>query len=245
VSGVVPSELRMYGALASWWPLVSDPAEYAEEAASFLKLFGADSAGAKRALLELGSGGGNLASHLRRDFALTLCDLSPAMLEVSRALNPELEHVHGDMRTVRLGRVFDCVLIHDAVMYLTTAGDVRAALATAAAHCKPGGILVVAPDAVRESFAPYTDHGGHDGDDGRGARYLEWVRDPDPGDTTFETLYTLVLRDADGALRVELDRHVEGLFAERDWLAWLDEAGFGARVVVDAWDRHVFAGTRR
>ncbi|HTO68949.1 MAG TPA: class I SAM-dependent methyltransferase [Myxococcota bacterium] len=239
------SGLLMYGELAPWWPLVSDPADYAEEAASFLKIFALEPAPARPALLELGSGGGNLASHLHGRFALTLCDLSRDMLHVSRAQNPGVEHVQGDMRTLRLARNFDCVLIHDAVMYLTSADDVRAALATAAAHCRPGGVLVVAPDVVRETFEAYTDHGGRDGADGRGARYLEWVSDPDPRDTTFETLYTLVLRDADGATRVELDRHVEGLFAEGEWLAWLREAGFDARVVGDAWGRRVFRGARR
>jgi len=35
------------------------------------------------------------------------------MLELSRTINPELEHLVGDMRTIRLGRTFDAVLIHD------------------------------------------------------------------------------------------------------------------------------------
>ena len=65
-------------------------------------------------MLELGSGGGNNASHLKAHFQLTLVDLSPAMLAVSRALNPECEHLQGDMRTVRLGRRFDAPTDHIA-----------------------------------------------------------------------------------------------------------------------------------
>lgn len=57
---------------------------------------------------------------------LTLVDRSPEMLAVSFALNPECEHVVGDMRDMRLGRVFDCVLIHDAICYLTTEAELRA-----------------------------------------------------------------------------------------------------------------------
>ncbi|MHC4615594.1 MAG: class I SAM-dependent methyltransferase, partial [Planctomycetota bacterium] len=57
-------------------------------------------------VLELGSGGGNNASHLKKWFDMTLVDLSPHMLEVSRALNPECSHQQGDMRTVRLGTLF-------------------------------------------------------------------------------------------------------------------------------------------
>ena len=67
------------------------------------------------------------------------------------------------MRTVRLGRTFDCVFVHDAVCYMTTEHDLRAAIATAAAHCRPGGVVLMAPDYVRETFRPGTDHGGHDG----------------------------------------------------------------------------------
>ena len=239
------SELRMYGALAPWWTLVSRPADYAPEAESLLKVLDLPASGLPRTLLELGSGGGNLASHLKAHFHTTLSDLSPAMLAVSRALNPECEHVAGDMRTLRLGRAFDVVLIHDAIMYLVDAAEVREALATAAAHCRSGGSLVLVPDAVRETFEPTTRSGGHDGADGRGVRYLAWVSDPDPSDASFETLYAFVLREADGATRVELDRHVEGLFACEQWLAWLRESGFEPRFTVDAWSRHVFVGVRR
>ena len=54
---------------------------------------------APRTVLELGSGGGNNASHLKAQFRMTLVDRSPGMLAVSRALNPECEHVEGDCAT--------------------------------------------------------------------------------------------------------------------------------------------------
>jgi SAM-dependent methyltransferase len=241
----MPTTHRLYGELAAWWPLLSDPADYAEEAAWFAALPELRALAPPRALLELGSGGGNLASHLAPHFELVLCDLSPQMLAMSRALNPGVEHAQGDMRTVRLGRTFDAVLIHDAIMYCATAADARAAIATAAAHCRPGGAVVIAPDCLRESFQPGTETGGGDAPDGRGLRYLEWSFDPDPTDESFETIYTVVLREPDGSARVELDRHVLGLFSESQWLAWLRDAGFAARALVDPWRRHVFVGVRR
>ena len=64
-----------------------------------------------------------------------------------------------------MGRTFDAVLIHDAIMYMTTAGDLAAAIATARDHCRPNGVLVLMPDCVTESFEPETEHGGHDGPD--------------------------------------------------------------------------------
>src|SRR5512136_647477 len=110
---------KLYGALAGWWPLLSAPGDYAEEAALFGDILLAADPGIKT-VLELGSGGGSNASHLKRRFAMTLSDRSPGMLAVSRRLNPELEHLLADMRDARFGRVFDAVLIHDAVMYLTS-----------------------------------------------------------------------------------------------------------------------------
>ena len=233
--------MKMYTSLAPWWPLLSSPADYAEEADSFLAMMDL-APGERPSLLELGAGGGNLASHLKRRVDATLTDIAPGMLAVSRQLNPELEHVEGDMRRLRLGRQFDVVLIHDAVAYCTTRADLAAALATAATHCRPGGTVIVAPDYVRETFEPGTDHGGEDGPDGRGLRYLEWTWDPDPDDESMEVVYTIVTRDAEGRLAVDLDHHHEGLFAEATWFELFREAGLTPRVVHDKWGRRVFIG---
>jgi SAM-dependent methyltransferase len=231
----------MYGRLAPWFHLLTAPEDYAEEAAWVLELL-RGRCQPLRTLLELGSGGGNLASHLVADLELTLVDRSPPMLELSRTINPGCEHVGGDMRTIRLGRTFDAVLIHDAIMYLTAADDLGAAFATVAAHLRPGGVAVLMPDAVRETFRPSTDHGGHDSPDGTGRamRYLEWSWDPDPSDSTFVTEFAFLLREADGSVRVEQDRHLEGLFDRATWLRLLAEAGLAAELVHDAWDRDVF-----
>jgi hypothetical protein len=206
-------------------PLLSAPADYAEEAAIYERLLIDACRRPPRTLLELGSGGGSNASHLKARFAMTLVDPSSGMLEHSRRLNPECEHVQGDMRDVRLGREFDAVFVHDAVCYMTTETDLRAAIARAFVHCRPGGAALLAPDHVRETFAPSTDHGGHDGD-GRSLRYLEWTWDPDPGDTTYTVDYAYLLRERDDSTSAVYDRHIEGLFSRGNWLRWLAEAGF-------------------
>jgi SAM-dependent methyltransferase len=238
------SSPRLYDDLAGWWPLLSPPSEYVDEAADLLPRLGMAAGSRPTSLLELGAGGGSLASHLKRHFRLTLTDRAPAMLAVSRALNPECEHLIGDMRSLRLGREFDVVLIHDAIMYATDQAAVRATLRTAAIHCRPGGTVAILPDHVRETFAPETDHGGHDAADGRGLRYLEWFWDPDPTDDTYTVDYAFLLRAVDGTVTVEHDRHVEGLFGRAQWLEWLGEAGLPARAEGDPWGRDVFIATR-
>lgn len=231
---------KLYNELAVWWPLVSNPSEYAEEVAFFLPLLEEVTAHRPATLLELGSGGGNNALHLKSAFlSVTLVDLSPQMLEVSRQLNPDCEHRQGDMRTARLERTFDVVFIHDAIDYMTTRDDLKQAMETAFVHCKPGGMALLVPDDVRETFQPSTDHGGEDGEE-RGVRYLEWSYDPDETDSTYITDYVIIYREDGQSSHVEHDQHVLGLFARDEWLGLLGEAGFKADFVIDTFERHVF-----
>lgn len=221
---------RMYTDLSPWWPLLSPPEEYEEEAAIYLKLL-LEHTPRPRTLLELGSGGGHNASHLKRAFdAVTLVDRAPGMLAVSRALNPELVHVQADLRDVRLGTVFDAVFIHDAISHMITRDDLRRAFSTASQHTKPGGIVLIAPDETKERFAPGTSSGGSDEPTTRrGIRFLEWSHDPDPDDEQISVDYVYLIREADGSVHSVHDRHTGGLFARQVWLDLLDEAGFDAR----------------
>lgn len=240
---------KLYEELASWWPLLSAPSEYVEEAAFYAQALEAACDEPIRTVLELGSGGGNNASHLKARYGMVLVDPSPGMLAVSRALNPQCEHIAGDMRTVRLNRQFDAVFVHDAVCYMTTESELRMAIESAFVHCRPGGAALFAPDFVRENFVSSTDHGGQDSAT-HGLRYLEWSWDPDPTDTTYCVDYAYILRTPDGATHVEHDRHVEGLFAREDWLRLLSDAGFAARAVplehseLEPGSHEVFVATR-
>ncbi len=234
---------KLYTNLASWWHLLSAPEEYTEEAAFFRQLFIDTCSPTPRTLLELGCGGGNNASHLKSYFDMTLVDRSPGMLAVSRTLNPECQHVEGDMRTVRLGRQFDAVFVHDAIGYMTSEQDLQAAIQTALVHCRRGGGAIFAPDYVRESFVPTTDHGGHDGDH-RSLRYLEWTVDPDETDTVYTVDFAYLLREQDGAVRVEHDRHLMGLFAREKWLQLLEAVGFQPRALAAPWGNQVFVAVK-
>jgi hypothetical protein len=180
---------------------------------------------------------------MKAHFAMTLSDLSAPMLDLSRTLNPECEHIQGDMRSMRLSREFDGVFVHDGVMYMTAQDELAQAIATASVHCRPGGAALFMPDVVRETFVSLTTHGGHDGK-GRGIRYIEWTFDPDPDDTTYTVDFAYLLREGNGPVRVVHDHHVFGIFSRDVWLRLLSDAGFQPRVVPDPWGREVFAAVK-
>lgn len=236
---------RLYAELADWWPLLSSPAEYAEEAAVWYGMLVAAADRPPATILELGCGGGNNASHMKAWARLTLADAAPGMLAVSQRLNPECEHVPGDMRDLRLGRTFDAVFVHDAVAYMATAADLARAMLTAFTHCRPGGVALFVPDHVRETYRAETEQGGHDGDDGRGLRYLLWSHDPAAGATETTADFAYILREPDGRLEVLHDHHVFGLFPRATWLALLAKAGFeGARSLPTPYGNEAFVARR-
>ncbi|HYP90878.1 MAG TPA: class I SAM-dependent methyltransferase [Polyangiaceae bacterium] len=214
----------LYDELVPWYFLIDPPGDHADEATWYGDTLERATSLRPETLLELGSGAGNNALYLRSRFRCTLSDVSPKMLELSRAQNPECEHIEADMRTLRLGRTFDAVFIHDAISYMTTRADLRAALATAFAHTKPGGVAVIAPDQMSDTFEEHTAlHEGHDAT--RALRCLEWDWDPDPHDERFRVEYAFLLRDG-RELRAVHDGHDEGLFSRETWLGLLTEVGF-------------------
>jgi SAM-dependent methyltransferase len=232
--------LKLYSELADWWPLLSRYEDYADEADFFGQILSQGGLPSSSTLLELGSGGGSNAFYLKKLFThVTLTDLSPQMLAVNRLLNPDCEHLEGDMRTLRLGRVFDVVFIHDAIDYMTTLQELRQAMETAYVHCRDGGMALFVPDYVSEIFQPSTEHGGHDGN-GRALRYLEWTYDPNENDHTYVTEFAYLLREDNQPAWVEHDRHICGLFSRDEWLTFLREVGFQPEIIRDAYERDLF-----
>lgn len=245
-----PALPKLYRELADWYPLLTPVGDYVEEAAIYRRLFETHCERPPRTLLDLGSGGGHNAAHLKAALECTLVDVSADMLAISRRLNPECRHTKGDMRTVRLGHRFDCVLVHDAVSYMTTRDDLAAAITTAFEHTEPGGAALFHPDCVAETFEPGLDTGGSDGEK-RALRYLEWRWSPDPSGSTYFNDHAYMLRDERGDVEVLHDRHVMGLFPRGQWLELIESAGFEALAVpfehsaYAATGNEVFIGLRR
>ncbi|MCR9163050.1 MAG: class I SAM-dependent methyltransferase [Nannocystaceae bacterium] len=214
----------IYDDLVRFYPLLDPLEDHADEAEAYGGVLLGEVPGAQ-SLLELGAGAGHGAHYIKRHFtSVTLTDLSSPMLGRSRTLNPDCEHRVGDMRTLRLGRTFDCVLCHDAVAYMLSESDLRSVLETAWAHLRPGGAALFVPDALAETFVEtHEDHAGDDGD--RSLRAISWSYDPDPSDTTHVYDFAFLLREG-GEVRAVHDRHVCGLFPEATWVRLAESVGF-------------------
>lgn len=248
----VPGDYRLYTDLADWWPLISPLAEYERDAAALAKVF-ASALLPVREVLDLGSGGGHVAWHLKDELNMTLVDLSAEMLTMSRALNPECQHVQADMLTVRLGRLFDAVLVHDAVDYVITEDELLLVAQTAFAHCRPGGLAAFAPDHTADTFQPATGGGGGADGAGRQASFRERTFDPDPADEWIEAEYEFTLRSPGNRVELVRESHRLGAFRYETWQRVLVAAGFDPEPgnVAAAYagnglgPRHLFVGHRR
>jgi len=166
-----------------WYPLLTAPEDYAAEAGRYRRLIH-EAVPDAVTLLELGSGGGNNASHLRERFTCTLSDLSPQMLTLSRELNPGCEHVLGDMRTLRLGRTFDLVFIAaNSLLHLHEMPDLLRCLRSVRAHLAPGARFVF--DVFNPNVRLLADADGV-----RRTRDALSFVDPDRGDVRVEVAET-------------------------------------------------------
>lgn len=217
---------RLYGDLCHLWPFVSDPQEYAEEAGHWQAILREKLGDGRHRLLELGVGGGHNLSHFAADHDVVAVDLSEKMIEHARALNPSVEFLIGDMRSVRLEEKFDAVLIHDAISHMLTESDLRATLDTVADHLKQGGVAILAPDHFKETFAtqPHIFSSSRAIESTR-VTYLEYHYDLDPNDTATECIMMFLIHNPD-ELRIEFDRHILGLFPLDTWMALMYAARF-------------------
>lgn len=221
----------MYDEFSHLWTQITAPEDYAAEAAVlrdvlFELLEGGHSGSTSKrpSVLELGVGGGNNLSHMTDFVDAVAADISPQMLDVSKRLNPEVEHIIGDMREMRLNRTFDAVIIHDAISYILTVADLRRTFQTARAHLEPGGVLIAGPDWIKgvTSVPNLSCKLGKPGE----LSYAEFVHDPEPGDTEVEVIFTFYIPESNGRIRVEEDRHRHGLFPLESWLLAVGESGF-------------------
>ena len=172
------------------------------------------------------------------------------MLAVSRQLNPECEHLRGDMRTVRLGRTFDAVFVHDAVDYMTDRGRPAAGRwGRPSRTAGPAASRCSCPITIAETFEPGPDTAAATVPTGVASASSTGSGTPTPTTRRSLTEYAFLLRDADGAVRVVHETHRTGLFGRETWLRLLADAGFEPDAVIeetaeDRAPRVVFVGRR-
>ena len=243
---------RMYDDFAHLWPLISHHSDYEMEAKHWRNALVSELGEGRLRILELGVGGGNNLHHIlypdcdgqtsatpacngshmlnfypKHD--ATVVDLSDKMLTNCKLLNPTVEQHIGNMLDVRLDSKFEAVLIHDAVCYLISEDDIRATLATAREHLASGGVLIMAPDWYIENYPGTQLNCRIRRDITPEFASIEYDHDPDPSDSTLESVFIYIIKNEDGSARVEEDRHITGIFSIRTWLNLIEQAGFRAK----------------
>lgn len=218
--------MRLYDELLPLYLLLTPREDYVEEAAVFQRLLRRELGEGSRDLLELGCGPGHLASWLE-GFTLTLTDLSEAMLGAAARNNPGARCVRGDLRSVRLEQRFDVVFAHDALCYLRTPEDLRAAAETAFTHLRPGGLTLWVPDLMVENFEPGVETGVGRGE-GETLLFTCEHWQPAGQQDGYVTDYILAHRVGEAPPTLHHERHEEGLFTAQAWLDALRGAGFEA-----------------
>ena len=217
---------HLYTDLAWLWPLWGDAeTEYTHYCRHVTGLIRQYAKIPVTTLLNLGCGGGKNVLNLKREFDVTGVDLSITMIEQAKALNPECRFIQGDMRTIRIDRTFDVVLMDDAISHMNCRKDFIAAFRTAHAHLNPGGVLVATPDATTETFQQNMTSVTPATQDGLDVVFVENVYDPDPTDDQYETTILYLIREH-GRLRIETDHWTMGIFSLDTWRHVLRETGF-------------------
>jgi SAM-dependent methyltransferase len=228
VEASAKDQRRLYDDLAWTWPIISPPEDYVAEGEQFARLISQHGRIGERSLLHLGCGGGHNDHTLKLHFTVTGVDVSPAMLDLARRLNPEVTYYEGDMRSVRLDREFDAVAILDSVNYMLTQDDLRDAFETAYVHLKPGGVLLTYVEQTSQGFQQNRTKIMTRKKGDIEIVFIENYYDPDPSDSTYESTFAYLIRER-GELRIETDRHLGGVFTLKLWYDNLRSVGFDVK----------------
>jgi len=203
-----------YNDLAWTEDWLANPPDYEEEVLIYVDLIKRAATEPPHTLLHLGSGAGGHDWIFKRHFTVTGVDISLGMLNKARIAHPDIEYLEGDMRTLRLNRQFDAVVIPDSIDYMASLDDLRQAIQTAVSHLKTGGVLLVVgktEEAFQNNNFAYT------GDkDGIHVTLLEnnYVNPFRPN--TYEATFVYLIRQK-GELTIHTEQQVLGLFSQTIW----------------------------
>ena len=216
--------MKLYKELSKWYRLITPLEDYKEEAKIIKNIILENNSKAKT-ILEFGCGAGHNAFYLKKDFVMTLTDISQDMLNLSKEINPDCEHFLGDMKKINLKQQYDVVFVHDAISYINNIKDLEKVIKNASKHCNKGGLLILCPDHFKDTFKANTSCGGVDNEN-VGLRYLQWENLLNQNQYVADLAF--ILRDEEGKIKVESDHHIMGLFSKIEWQKLLEQNGFNS-----------------
>jgi SAM-dependent methyltransferase len=217
------NKLKAYTDLAWVDTVVSSPEEVAEETELYCEAIKKYSEIEIKTLLHLACGAGMNDYTFKKHFKVIGVDISEDMLSLARKLNPELEYIHGDMRTIALGKRFDAVAIPDSIDYMKTKEELRKVIITANKHLKPGGMLLIVAhpkETFKENNFVYT---GKKEDIEITVFENNYL--PPDNDSIYEATIVYLIRNK-GKLETYTDIHILGLFDKETWCSLLREERF-------------------
>ena len=150
--------LNAYESLAPYYDLFTADSAYEPVLAAIERWAQEHGLRGKR-LLDVACGTGkSFEPLLAKGYAVTGCDLSPAMIaEARRKWGEVVDLVVADMRFLPWSGEFDFVTcLDDSLNYLLTGADLRAALTSFARAVRPGGVVVFDTNTIgayRRDFA--------------------------------------------------------------------------------------------
>jgi SAM-dependent methyltransferase len=216
---------RLYNDLAWLWPLWGSVEEYREESETAVELIKQHAQIEVKSLLDITCGGGKNLFHFKKHFDAYGLDISNAMLDNARQLNPECNFYLADMRYCDLKRQFDSIYVNDGIAYITSADDLLRTFKCAYKHLNPGGVMVCYAEFCKEHLVQNKTQSTVSKTDTMEITFIENNYDPDPADDTYETVMIYLIREK-GNLKIEHDFHICGTFTVDVWRDLLQKAGF-------------------
>jgi ubiquinone/menaquinone biosynthesis C-methylase UbiE len=228
---------RLYNDLAWLWPLWGSVEEYRAESDQAVELIKKHARIEVKNILDITCGGGKNIYNLKKQLEVYGLDLSSAMLENARKINPECQFFQADMRDFDLKRQFDSIYMNDGIAYITNSDDLHRTFICARKHLQTGGAMICYAEFLKENFVQNKTQTTFSRTGAMEITFIENSCDPDPADDTFETTMVYLIRDQSG-LRIEHDRHICGIFTLDVWRSTLNNAGF--EITEYPADRNVF-----
>lgn len=199
--------------------------EYKEESEEAVQLIRKHAQIEVKSLLDITCGGGKNLFHFKKHFDAYGLDISKAMLENAKRLNPECTFYLADMRYFDLKRQFDAVYMNDGIAYITSAEDLLRTFQCAFKHLRAGGVMICYAEFCKEDLVQNKIKSTVSKTDTMEITFIENNYDPNPDDDTFEALMIYLIREK-GNLRIEHDFHICGTFTVNVWRDLLQKAGF-------------------